>query len=112
MHRAPLRSSINPFEQLDWHTPALANAWLAFELTIDQVFVDFALEDQYTAASQSVIQQFLTPLMDVAGQMDEMGGVPSCVPARWVGTHACAIFPAPGKRDAKTLLVGVSRKWE
>jgi hypothetical protein len=33
---------------------------VATGLSIDQVFVDFALGDQYTAASQATIQQYLT----------------------------------------------------
>jgi hypothetical protein len=47
-------------------TPTQVAAWVATGLTIDQVFVDFALGDQYTAASQPAIQQYLTTLADNA----------------------------------------------
>jgi hypothetical protein len=46
-----------------------ANESLALDstgLTIDQVFVDFALGDQYTAFSQSANQQFLTTVAENA----------------------------------------------
>jgi hypothetical protein len=36
------------------------NAWLSTGETIDQVFVDFALGDQYTAYLQTTVQQYLT----------------------------------------------------
>ena len=41
-------------------TLAQINAWLATGQTIDQVFVDFSLGDQYTAAIQSTVQDHLT----------------------------------------------------
>lgn len=47
-------------------TQAQVAAWVGTGLPVDQVFVDFALGDQYTAASQSAIQQYLTTLADNA----------------------------------------------
>jgi hypothetical protein len=47
-------------------TPTQVAAWVATGLTIDQVFVDFALGDQYTTALQPAIQQYLTTLADNA----------------------------------------------
>ena len=41
-------------------TQAQINGWVATGLSIDQVFVDFALGDQYTAATQSTVQDYLT----------------------------------------------------
>jgi hypothetical protein len=35
-------------------------------LTIDHVFVEFALGDQYTAASKAAVQQYLTAAADNA----------------------------------------------
>jgi len=42
------------------------NAWVGTGLALDQVFVEFALGDQYTAASKLAIQQYLTALADSA----------------------------------------------
>jgi hypothetical protein len=53
------------------------NAWLSTGLTIDQVFVDFALGDQYTAFSQTANQQFLTTVADNAAGIQVMGASPS-----------------------------------
>jgi hypothetical protein len=49
------------------------NAWLSTGLTIDQVFVDFALGDQYTAFSQTANQQFLTSVADNAAGIQVVG---------------------------------------
>ena len=43
-------------------TQAQINGWVESGLTIDQVFVDFALGDQYSAYLQSNVQQYLTTL--------------------------------------------------
>ena len=45
-------------------TSTQVNAWVSTGLTIDQVFVMFALGNQYTASSQAGIQQYLTALAD------------------------------------------------
>ena len=45
-------------------TPAQVSAWVNSGQTVDQVFVDFALGDQYTTASQSTIEQYLTTAVD------------------------------------------------
>jgi T5SS/PEP-CTERM-associated repeat protein len=42
------------------------NAWLATGQTIDQVFVDFALGDQYTAHIQNAVQKYLATAADTA----------------------------------------------
>jgi hypothetical protein len=47
-------------------TQTQINAWLSTGQTIDQVFVDFALGDQYSAHIQSAVQQFLTTVADNA----------------------------------------------
>jgi hypothetical protein len=47
-------------------TTTQVGAWLALGLTVDQVFVEFALGDQYTAFSKSAIQQYLTTAADAA----------------------------------------------
>jgi hypothetical protein len=47
-------------------TPAQVAAWLSTGLTIDQVFVDFALGDHYTAISKTTNQEFLTAAADNA----------------------------------------------
>ena len=47
-------------------TAAQVSAWVSSGETVDQVFVDFALGDQYTAASQSAIEQYLTAAADNA----------------------------------------------
>jgi hypothetical protein len=41
-------------------TQTQIDAWVSTGLTIDQVFVDFSLGDQYTAAIQSTVQDYLT----------------------------------------------------
>jgi hypothetical protein len=42
------------------------NTWVATGLTIDHVFVEFALGDQYTVASKAAVQQYLTAAADNA----------------------------------------------
>jgi hypothetical protein len=49
------------------------NAWLSTGLTIDQVFVDFALGDQYTAFSQTANQQYLTATANAAAGIQVVG---------------------------------------
>ena len=52
-------------------TSGQVNAWVASAQTVDQVFVDFALGEQFTAASQSTVQQYLTT------EADSAAGIPS-----------------------------------
>ena len=47
-------------------TQTQINAWVNTGLSIDQVFVDFALGDQYTAYLQSTVQQYLTTAVQTA----------------------------------------------
>jgi hypothetical protein len=47
-------------------TQTQINAWVNTGLSIDQVFVDFALGDQYTAYLQSAVQQYLTTAVQTA----------------------------------------------
>jgi T5SS/PEP-CTERM-associated repeat protein len=54
-------------------TQTQINAWLATGQTIDQVFVDFALGDQYSAHIQSTVQQYLTSLADKAASNGGLG---------------------------------------
>jgi hypothetical protein len=54
-------------------TQAQIDAWLATGQTIDQVFVDFALGDQYSAHIQSAVQQFFTSLADQAASSGGLG---------------------------------------
>lgn len=53
--------------------PAQVAAWVATALTVDQVFVDFALGDQYTTASQAAIQQYLTTVANSAAGVQVTG---------------------------------------
>ena len=41
-------------------TQAQVDAWVNTKLSIDQVFVDFALGDQFTAKAQPFIENYLT----------------------------------------------------
>jgi hypothetical protein len=66
-------------------TPTQVAAWVATGLTIDQVFVDFALGDQYTASSQSAIQQYLTTLADNAA------GIPTSIVGSSEVTHSLVV---------------------
>jgi hypothetical protein len=47
-------------------TQTQTDAWVNTGQTIDQVFVDFALGDQYSAHIQSAVQQYLTTAADTA----------------------------------------------
>ena len=51
-------------------TPNQITAWVNSGLTIDQVFVAFALGEQYTNASHNAIQQYLTSLGDAAANVN------------------------------------------
>jgi hypothetical protein len=53
-------------------TSAQVDAWVNSGLTVDQVFVDFALGEQYTAASQATIRKYLTAAAD---QASAIGGL-------------------------------------
>ena len=58
---------------------AQIDAWVATGMTIDQVFVGFALGDQYTGASNSHVQQYLTTAADNAAGV-QLVGVGAAVP--------------------------------
>jgi hypothetical protein len=54
-------------------TPSQVAAWVALGQTVDQVFVDFALGDQYTAFAKAAIQQYLTTVADNAAGIEVTG---------------------------------------
>jgi hypothetical protein len=56
------------------------DAWVSTGQTIDQVFVDFALGDQYSAHLQSAVQQYLTTTADAAAGGSGLGAVNSSTP--------------------------------
>jgi ELWxxDGT repeat protein len=56
-------------------TPGQINAWLSTGQTIDQVFVDFALGDQYSAHVQGAVQQYLTTAAGNAAGGNGLGTV-------------------------------------
>ena len=62
-------------------TQEQVNAWMSSGLTIDQVFVDFALGEQYTTASQSAVQQDLTSLADSAAGIASSGTLHATSPS-------------------------------
>jgi hypothetical protein len=62
-------------------TQGQVNAWLATGQTIDQVFVDFALGDQYSAHIQSAVQQYLTSLADQAVSNGGLGVATTTTPS-------------------------------
>ena len=61
-------------------TQAQVNAWVSTGQTIDQVFVEFALGDQYTAHLQSTVQQYLTTAADTAVGGGALGAVSTSTP--------------------------------
>jgi hypothetical protein len=61
-------------------TQAQIDAWLGTGQTIDQVFVDFALGDQYSAHLQSAVQQDLTTTADTAAGGSGLGVVNGTTP--------------------------------
>jgi hypothetical protein len=61
-------------------TATQINDWLATGQTIDQVFVDFALGDQYTTYLQATVQQYLTTAAETAAGGSGLGVVNNGVP--------------------------------
>ena len=61
-------------------TQAQVDAWVSTGQTIDQVFVEFALGDQYSAHLQSTVQQYLTTAADTAVGGKALGAVSSSAP--------------------------------
>jgi len=61
-------------------TQAQIDAWVATDLSIDQVFVGFALGDQYTAYLQNTVQQYLTTVAETALGSGGLGAVSTIKP--------------------------------
>jgi hypothetical protein len=61
-------------------TQTQVNTWVATGMTIDQVFVFFALGDQYSAHIQSTVQQYLTTLADQAASNGGLGVGSTVIP--------------------------------
>jgi hypothetical protein len=61
-------------------TQAQIDAWVGTGLSIDQVFVDFALGDQYTAYLQNTVQQYLTTVAETAIGSGGLGAVSTIKP--------------------------------
>ncbi len=67
-------------------TQAQVNTWVNTGLSIDQVFVDFSLGDQYTAAMQSTVQDFLTAAAINGAGLSTVDGVYAPGAALTLGT--------------------------
>jgi hypothetical protein len=81
-------------------TPVQVSAWVSSGQTIDQVFVDFALGDQYTAASQSTIEQYLT------AAADNEAGLSTIIASETTGALTLGTLQAPLNGNDLTILGG------
>jgi hypothetical protein len=68
-------------------TQSQIDAWVATGFSIDQVFVGFALGDQYTAASQNMVQDYLTATAINGAELSTVDGI-SATGALTLGTLA------------------------
>jgi hypothetical protein len=68
-------------------TQSQIDAWVGTGLSIDQVFVGFALGDQYTAASQNMVQDYLTATAINGAELSTVDGI-SATGALTLGTLA------------------------
>jgi hypothetical protein len=71
-------------------TAAQVNAWVNTGLTVDQVFVDFALGDQYAAASKISNQQYLISLANNAIGVNNGAGAGAAQMVQAIGSLSSA----------------------
>jgi phage tail protein X len=86
------------------------DAWVSTGQTIDQVFVDFALGDQYSAHLQNAVQQYLTTTADTAAGGSGLGVVNGSTPndglttTQVTGAYQAVLQRAPSSGETNAAL--------